>query len=84
LEIVNVNPVVVETEVVTVGTIESGRSVTIDVAADNSAVDDPMLFVAITDTLMYLSISASVNTYVLFVAEPMLEYEPPEVDARFH
>ena len=78
------NPVAVETEVVTVGTIESGRSVTTDDAADNSAVEDPMPFVAITETLMYLFMSSSVNTYVLLVAEPILEYEPPEVAARFH
>jgi hypothetical protein len=81
---VNVNPVAVETEVVTVGTIESGRSATIDDAADNSADDAPIPFVAITDTLMYLLMSSSVKTYVLLVAELMLEYVPPEVDARFH
>jgi hypothetical protein len=32
-----------------------------EVAADNSAVEDPMPFVAMTDTLMYLPTSASVN-----------------------
>jgi hypothetical protein len=60
------------------------RSRTIDDAADNSADDAPILFVAITDTLMYLSISASVNTYVLFVADEILEYEPLAAIARFH
>jgi len=79
-----VNPVVVATGVVAVGTTESGKSLTTVVAADNSAVEDPTPLVAITETLMYLSMSASVNTYVLSVAEVMLVYEPPEVVARFH
>jgi len=79
-----VNPVAVATGVVVVGTTESVRSRIIDVAADNSADDAPILFVAITDTLMYLSISASVNTYVLFVADEILEYEPIADVARFH
>ena len=55
-----------------------------DVAADNSAAEGPTLFVAITDTLMYLPTSASVNSYEFDVAEEMFEYEPPDVDARFH
>jgi hypothetical protein len=79
-----VNPVAVATGVVVVGTTESVRSRIIDVAADNSADDAPILFVAITDTFMYLSISASVNTYVLFVADEILEYEPLADVARFH
>jgi len=79
-----VNPVAVATGVVVVGTTESVRSRIIDVAADNSADDAPILFVAITDTFMYLSISASVNTYVLFVADEILEYEPLAAVARFH
>jgi hypothetical protein len=79
-----VNPVAVATGVVVVGTTESVRSRIIDVAADNSADDAPILFVAITDTLMYLSMSASVNTYVLFVADEILEYEPLAAVARFH
>ena len=78
------NPVAVATGVVAVGTTESGRSLTTEVAADNSAVEDPIVFVAITDTMMYLPTSASVNTYVLFVADGMSVYEPADVDARFH
>ena len=66
------NPVAVATGLVAVGTTESGRSTTIDVAADNAALDDPTLFVAITDTLMYLSISVSVKSYELLVADGML------------
>jgi hypothetical protein len=81
---VNVNPVAVATEVVTVGTTESGRSLTTDVGADNSATEDPMAFVAVTDTLMYSPTSASVNSYVLLIADGMSVYEPVEVDARFH
>jgi len=84
LEIEKVNPVAVATGVVVVGTTESVRSRTIDVAADNSADDAPTLFDAIIDTLMYLSISASVNTYVLFVADEILEYKPLVAVARFH
>ena len=79
----NVNPVAVATGVVAVGTTESARSTTIDVAADNAAMDGPTLFVAITDTLMYLSISASVKSYELLIADGILEYEPPDV-ARCH
>jgi hypothetical protein len=59
---VNVKPVAVATGVDVVGTTESLRSTTIEVAADNAAVDAPILFVAITDTLMNLSMSASVNS----------------------
>ena len=33
---------------------------------------------------MYLPTSASVNTYVLFVADGMSVYEPADVGARFH
>jgi len=55
-----------------------------DVATEVAAVDDPTPFVATTDTLMYLSMSASVSTYVLLVAEEISEYEPPADDARFH
>ena len=80
----NLKPVAVATGEVAVGTTESGKSLTTDVAADNSAAEDPMPFVAITETLMYLFMSSSVNTYVLLVAEPMFVYEPPEVAARFH
>jgi hypothetical protein len=81
---VNVNPVAVETGVVAVGTIESGRSVTTVDAADVTADDGPTPLVAMTDTLMYLLMSSSVNTYVLFVAEEISEYEPPDVAARLH
>ena len=81
---VNVKPVAVAIGVVAVGTTESLRSTTTEVAADNAAVDAPILFVAITDTLMNLSMSASVNSYVLSVAEVMFVYEPPTVFARFH
>ena len=50
--------VVVGAEVV----VGAGRTSEIcEVAADNSAVEDPMPFVAMTDTLMYLPTSASVN-----------------------
>ena len=79
-----VKPVDVATGVVAVGTTESVRSSTIDVAADNSADEDPIPLVAMTDTLMYLSMSASVTTYVLLVADEILEYEPLAADARFH
>ena len=49
----NVNPAVVATGVVAVGTAESAKSSTIDVAADNTADDDePIPLVAVTDTLM--------------------------------
>jgi hypothetical protein len=68
---VNVNPVAVATGVVAVGTTESGRSTTTAVASDNTDAD-PAPLVATTDTLMYLPISVSVNTYVLFTAEPIL------------
>ena len=77
------NPVAVATGVVAVGTTESARSTTTDVAADKAALDAPMLLVAMTETLMYLSISVSVRTYVLFVADVISVYDPPEV-ARFH
>ena len=77
-------PVAVATGVVSVGTTESVRSITADVAADKTALDEPMMFVAITDTLMNLSISASVKSYVLSVADAMFVYEPPTVLARFH
>ena len=56
------NPVAVDTGVVAVGTTESVRSITTDVAADNAADEAPMLFVATTDTLMNLPISESVNS----------------------
>jgi hypothetical protein len=46
-----VKPVAVATGVVAVGTTESLRSTTTDVAADNTADEDPMLFVAVTATL---------------------------------
>jgi hypothetical protein len=72
--IVNVNPVAVATGVVAVGTTESVRSTTTDVARDKAALDAPMLLVAMTETLMYLPISESVNTYSEFVAEEILEY----------
>jgi hypothetical protein len=81
---VNVKPVAVATGVVAVGTTESLRSITADVAADNAADEAPMLFVAITDTLMNLSISASVKSYVLSLAEVMLLYVPFAASARFH
>jgi hypothetical protein len=81
---VNVNPVAVATGFVAVGTTESVRSTTTDVATDKAALDAPMLLVAMTETLMYLPISESVNTYSEFVAEVILEYEPPDVDARCH
>jgi hypothetical protein len=71
---VNVNPVAVATGVVAVGTTESVRSTTTDVATDKAALDAPMLLVAMTETLMYLPISESVNTYSEFVAEEILEY----------
>jgi hypothetical protein len=71
---VNVNPVAVATGVVAVGTTESVRSTTTDVATDKAALDAPMLLVAMTETLMYLPISVSVNTYSEFVAEEILEY----------
>jgi hypothetical protein len=83
LEIEKVNPFVVATGLVTVGTTESGRSVTTEVASDN-ADTDPTPLVATTDTLMYLPMSESVNTYVLLVADPIFEYVPLEVDARCH
>jgi hypothetical protein len=66
-----VNPVAVATGVVAVGTTESGRSTTIDVAADDTDVG-PTLLVAMTETLMYLSISASVKSYELLIADGML------------
>jgi hypothetical protein len=81
---VNVKPVAVDTGFVAVGTTESVRSITTDVAAESAADDAPMMFVAITDTLMNLSISASVKSYVLSVADAMFVYEPPTVLARFH
>jgi hypothetical protein len=84
LEIVNVKPVAVETGAVAVGTTASGKSLTTVDAAEVTGVDGPAPFVATTDTLMYLLMSSSVNTYVLFVAEEISEYVPPEVDARFH
>ena len=80
----NVNPVAVATGVVTVGTSESVRSTTTEVAADKAADDGPILLVAMTETLMNLPISASVNSYVLFVADAMSLYVPPTVLARFH
>jgi hypothetical protein len=64
-----VKPVAVDTGFVAVGTTESVRSITTDVAAESAADDAPMLFVAITDTFMNLSISASVKSYVLSVAD---------------
>jgi hypothetical protein len=79
-----VNPFAVATGVVAVGTTESVRSTTTEVATDKAADDAPTLFVAMTDTLMNLSMSASVNSYVLLVAEAMSEYTPPELVARFH
>jgi hypothetical protein len=81
---VKVKPFAVATEVVTVGTSESGRSVTIDDAAEVTDDDGPTPLVATTDTLMYLLMSSSANTYVLFVAEEISEYGPPADDARFH
>ena len=80
----NVNPVAVATGVVTVGTTESARSTTTEVAADKAADDGPMLFLAMTETLMNLSMSVSVNSYVLSVADEMLVYVPPTEFARFH
>ena len=84
MEIENVKPVEVATELVVVGTTESVRSTTTDVAADNTAVDAPTPLDAATETLMCLSMSVSVNSYVRLVAEPMFEYVPPDVVARFH
>jgi hypothetical protein len=69
--------------VVAVGTTESGRSTTTDVSTDDTDVD-PTPLVAATETLMYLPMSESVNTYVLFVADAILEYVPADVDARCH
>ena len=80
----NVKPVAVETGEVAVGTTESVRSTTTDVAAESAAEDEPIPFVAMTDTLMNMSISESVKSYVLSVAEVMLVYVPPTVLARFH
>jgi hypothetical protein len=51
LESVKVKPVAVATGVVAVGTTESVISTTTDVATDKAAVDEPMMFVAITATL---------------------------------
>jgi hypothetical protein len=59
---VNVNPVAVASGLVTVGTTESARSTTTEVAADKTAEDEPTPFLAMTETLMNLSISASVNS----------------------
>ena len=84
MEIENVKPVEVATELVVVGTTESVRSTTTDVAADNTAVDAPAPLDAATETLMCLSMSVSVNSYVRLVAEPIFEYVPPDVVARFH
>jgi hypothetical protein len=81
---VNVNPVAVATGVVAVGTTELVRSTTTDVAADNTADDAPTLFVAITETFMNASISESVRTYVLFVAEPISVYVPLDAAERDH
>ena len=80
----NVNPVAVATGVVAVGTTESVRSITTEVAADKTAEDGPILFLAMTETLMNLSISVSVNSYVLSVADVMVLYVPPTELARFH
>ena len=55
-------PVAVDTGDVVIGTTESVRSTTTDVAADNAADEAPMLFVAITDAMMNLPISASVKS----------------------
>ena len=74
----------VEEVVEDVGVTESGRSAMTEVAADNSAIDDPFALVATTETFMYLPMSPSVRTYVLFVAEAMFEYVPLAVVARFH
>jgi hypothetical protein len=84
LEIEKVNPVAVATGVVAVGTTESGKSLTTVDAAEVTDVDDPTPLVATTDTMRYLLMSSSVNTYVLVVAEEISEYEPPADDARFH
>jgi uncharacterized Fe-S center protein len=81
---VNVKPVAVATGVVAVGTTESVRSTMTDVATEVAAVDGPTPFVATTDTLMYLSMSASVRTYELFVADGMSAYEPVDEAERFH
>jgi hypothetical protein len=81
---VNVNPVAVATGVVAVGTTELVRSTTTDVAADNTADDDPTLFVAITETFMYASITESVRTYVLSVAELISVYVPLDAAERDH
>jgi hypothetical protein len=81
---VNINPVAVATGVVAVGTTELVRSTTTDVAADNTADDGPTLFVAITETFMYASISESVRTYVLFVAELISVYVPLDDAERDH
>ena len=78
-----VNPAVVETGVVAVGTTDSGRSTTTVVSAEEIVVG-PRLFVATTETLMYLPISLSVSTYVLFDADAISENTPADIDARCH
>lgn len=83
--IVNVKPVAVDVRDDNAGVVDAGKSLIAVVATESSADDDPRPFVAMTDTLMNLSTSSSVNTYVLELdAEPMFEYAPPVVDARFH
>jgi hypothetical protein len=81
---VNLKPVAVETGAVAVGTSASGKSLTTADAADVTADEDPILFIAITETLMYLLMSSSVNTYVLFLADGMSAYVPVDVSERFH
>jgi hypothetical protein len=80
---VNVNPFAVATGIVAAGTTESSRSTTTELAADNTALEAPKLFLATTETLMYLPMSSSVSKYELNVAELISEYEP-STEARFH
>jgi hypothetical protein len=79
-----VKPFAVAIGDVAVGTTESARSTTIEVAADKTALEVPTALVPMTDTLMKEPMSLSVNTYWLVVAELIFEYVPLTVLAFIH
>ena len=69
----------------TVGAVIKGKSAIGPIAVvEVTIADDPPLLIAVTETLMYLSTSLSVNTYVRSVSPEIAAYVPVAVVARFH